>query len=161
VATEVVVEREMWIDAPPDVVFPFLIEPDKMIRWMGFEAEADPQPGGVYRVRIIPNGTASGRFVEVSPPDRVVFTWGWEGNWNPMGPGKSTVEVTLISEGSGTKVQLRHSGLPADQETFHVIGWDHYLPRFQIVAAGKSPEPDAWSDGPPKEALEEIARFMP
>ena len=153
----VVVERELWIDAPREVVFPFLIDPEKMVRWMGIEAESDPRPGGTYRVRIIPEGTASGEYVEVSPPDRVVFTWGWEGSWNPMGPGTSTVEMTLSSEGGGTKLTLRHSKLPAAQKEFHSFGWDHYLPRLQTAASGGDPGRDVMLDtGPP---MDQIARF--
>ena len=42
--------KEMYIDAPPSIVFKFLTDPKKMIRWMGIRAEIDPRPGGIYRV---------------------------------------------------------------------------------------------------------------
>ena len=39
--------KEIFIDAPPEVVFQFLTDPVKMVRWMGIAAEVDPRPGGV------------------------------------------------------------------------------------------------------------------
>jgi uncharacterized protein YndB with AHSA1/START domain len=70
--------KEVFIDAPPSVVFQFLTDPAKMIRWMGIKAEIDPQPGGMYRLD--PNGrdVIRGEYLEVIPDSRVVFTWGRE-----------------------------------------------------------------------------------
>jgi uncharacterized protein YndB with AHSA1/START domain len=45
---------------------------------MGEQATFDVRPGGIYRVGVIPGNTARGEFVEVDPPHRLVFTWGWE-----------------------------------------------------------------------------------
>ena len=42
------------------------------------------------------DGWASGRFLEVEPPRRIVFTWGWELEGSPLAPGSSVVEVELI-----------------------------------------------------------------
>ncbi len=44
----------------------------------GSAAELDPRPGGELRVDVIPGSIASGEFVEVDPPRRLVYTWGWE-----------------------------------------------------------------------------------
>ena len=57
--------KEIYIDAPPSVVFQFLTDPKKMIRWMGIRAEIDPRPGGIYRVE--PNGrdVIRGEYLEV------------------------------------------------------------------------------------------------
>ena len=41
-----VVSRETHIPAPPAAVFAFLTDPEKILRWMGTEAQLDPQPGG-------------------------------------------------------------------------------------------------------------------
>ena len=38
IASSELVEREISIDAPPSVVFEFLTDPAKMVRWMGTEA---------------------------------------------------------------------------------------------------------------------------
>ena len=44
---------------------------------MGSEADLEPVPGGVYRVRMADGFSAAGRFVEVAFPHLVVFTWGF------------------------------------------------------------------------------------
>ena len=41
------------------------------------EATLEPVPGGVYRVSMRDGVEAAGEFVEVDPPRRLVFTWGW------------------------------------------------------------------------------------
>ena len=60
-------------------------------------------PAGLYRVEVIPGHIASGEFVEVDPPSRLVYTWGWEGE-GIRAPGSSTIEFTLEQSGDGTKL---------------------------------------------------------
>ncbi len=84
------VEREVFIAAKPEIVFEFLIEADKIVRWMGTEARLEPRPGGVFRVNVNGEDIAAGTFLEVTPFRRVVFTWGWEGG-ETVPPGASTV----------------------------------------------------------------------
>src|SRR5829696_5348086 len=43
-----VVRRETHIPAPPAAVFALLTDPDKILRWMGTDAQLDPQPDGIY-----------------------------------------------------------------------------------------------------------------
>jgi len=62
----------------PGDIFPFFTEPDLMVRWMGTAAELDARPGGAHRVEITGERVATGEYLEVSPHDRVVFTWGWK-----------------------------------------------------------------------------------
>ena len=62
------VEREIAIDANPETVWEFLVDPDKATRWMGISASLDPRPGGAYRVEVIPGNVAVGEFVELDPP---------------------------------------------------------------------------------------------
>ncbi len=45
---------------------------------------------------------ASGRFVELVPEQRLVFTWGWEGEAPPVPPGSTTVVIELEPDPSGT-----------------------------------------------------------
>jgi uncharacterized protein YndB with AHSA1/START domain len=130
------VEVETWVRAAPEVVFSFFTDPDKYPRWQGQKAELDPRPGGRYRVDMDGTNVARGEYVEVDPPRRVVFTWGFEGSPG-MPPGSSTVEVTLIPDGDGTIVRLRHTGLPdQDSRAQHEAGWQHYTQRL-VVEAGR------------------------
>lgn len=138
------VEREVRIDAPADVIFKFFVDPEHMVRWMGVDADLDARPGGVFRVNVTGQDIARGQYVEVSPSERVVFTWGWEGEANPVRPGSSTVEVTLVPDGSATVVRLRHLGLPGGPTDPHAEGWDHYLGRLVAAAASGDAGADPW-----------------
>jgi uncharacterized protein YndB with AHSA1/START domain len=140
-----VLERQIRIAARPETVFAFFTDPAKLIRWKGVHAELDPRPGGIYRVEINGRDIVLGKYVEIVPFSRVVFTWGWEGENSSLPPGSTTVEITLFPDGEGTIVRLRHLGLPPEQREVHAQGWDHFLPRLGLVAAGLEPGPDPWS----------------
>lgn len=141
--------KEVFIEAPPSVVFQFLTDPQKMIRWMGIRAEIDPRPGGLYWLD--PNGrdVIRGEYKEVIPERRVVFTWGWE---NPsegiaaVPSGSTRVEIDLEPENEGTRVRLTHRHLPSDARERHELGWAHYLARLKTVSQGMDPGPDPNAD---------------
>jgi uncharacterized protein YndB with AHSA1/START domain len=138
------VERTISIDASPETVWEFFVDPEKMTRWMGMKAELDPTSGGIYRCDVIPGHTARGEFVELDRPHRVVFTWGWE-NESGVPPGTSTIEVELTPEGDGTSLHFVHRNLPgAEAAASHGHGWDHYLQRLEVAAAGGEPGEDPW-----------------
>jgi uncharacterized protein YndB with AHSA1/START domain len=127
------IDREIRIEARPDVVFAYFTDPQKMALWKGVEASLEPRPGGLYRVVIEPGRVARGEFREVVRNQRVVFTWGWEGDAD-LPPGRSTVEVSLTADGDGTIVRLFHRDLPPAARKAHAEGWDHFLPRLQQAA---------------------------
>jgi uncharacterized protein YndB with AHSA1/START domain len=147
------VEREVRIDAPPEVIFKFFVDPEQMIRWKGVEATLDPRPGGIYRVNVTGADVVRGEYVEVSPNERVVFTWGWEGEGNPVPSGSSTVEITLVPDGASTLVRLRHHGLPGGPEDRHAEGWEHYLARLAVAAAGRDAGADPWVQSAGKQTM--------
>jgi uncharacterized protein YndB with AHSA1/START domain len=131
-----VLEHEVTVQAPPDIVFAYFVDPDKLVRWMGSHATLDARPGGIFRLEYR-DGTARGEFVELEPPTRVVFTWGWEDPEDAVQPGASTIEVTLAAVGDATLVRLRHLGLPDGSRDGHAEGWDHFLPK--LVEAARAP----------------------
>lgn len=134
-----VIERVIRIEASPEIVFRLLTDPIQYVRWKGKLAELEPRPGGNFRVEFASTkDIAAGKYVEIVPNRRVVFTWGWEGN-DHVPPGASTVEIDLAPEGSGTRLRLVHRGLPEDAVPTHVEGWDYFLPRLIDVAEGREP----------------------
>ncbi len=140
-------EHEIRIDARPETVFAYFTDPAKMVRWMGNEATLDPRPGGICRVNMVRDigaAAACGEFVEVVPPSRVVFTWGWERNLFGLPPASTRVEITLLPGGGGTVVRLVHTELPETAVEAHHAGWSHYLKRLAVAAAGGDPPPDDW-----------------
>jgi len=136
------VEVSVHIAASPELVFRYFTDPDRYRQWMGGDVDLEAVPGGVYRVVMREGVATSGHFVEVDPPRRVVFTWGWTDLF-PVPPGSSRVEVTLTAEAGGTRVVLRHSGLPTDEtRAQHRTGWEMYLSRLAERAVGRDPGPD-------------------
>lgn len=144
--TSQAIEHEVRVAASPQTVFAYFTDPAKMVQWMGTEATLDPRPGGVCRVN--PSGAAAmlGEFVEVDPPRRLVFTWGWETEIYATPPQSTVVEVTLIPDGADTVVRLVHTRLRPGAAPFHRAGWEHYLPRLALVAGGTDPGCDPWQD---------------
>ncbi len=146
------VVSEVRIAATPQAVFAFFVDPDKMVRWMGSHAVADPRPSGVYAVDINPLTRARGEYLEVTPHSRVVFSFGWEDD-ETVPPGSSTVEVTLTPDGDGTHVRLVHRGLlTADMREQHREGWQLYLARLSTTVGGGDPGPDPNANLPERSA---------
>ena len=103
-------------------------------------------------MEVIPGNVAIGEFVEIDPPRRLVYTWGWEsGTGASVPPGSTTVEFELTPNDSGTLLRFRHSDLPSRESAgSHGHGWDHYFERLVAIAAGDDPGPDPWVAEPPK-----------
>ena len=162
-----VIEIERRIAARPETVFSYFTDPERYRLWQGVDAELDPRPGGIFRVTMTGRSrtVASGEYVTIEPPTRVVFTWGWEpidrlpeyldlgqfdglpDGFSGVPPGTSTVEVVLVADGDGTILRVRHSGLPTEAaRRFHTMGWEMTLPRLVDVAEGDDPGPNPMAD---------------
>jgi uncharacterized protein YndB with AHSA1/START domain len=138
-----VVRREQQIAAPPAAVFALLTDPEKILRWMGTEAQLEPEPGGLYLVNVTGARFARGAFREVVPVHRLAYSFGWEGS-EEVPPGSSLVEIDLIEQPpSGTLLRMTHTGLPTSEQCEnHAKGWAHYMGRLAEAAAGRDPGPD-------------------
>jgi uncharacterized protein YndB with AHSA1/START domain len=82
------------------------------------------EPGGG------PTYTLSGEYLEVSPPERLVFTSAWE---RPdAGDAVSTVTVEFHADGDRTTVILTHSGLRSEESRdSHAGGWNVCLDNLE------------------------------
>jgi uncharacterized protein YndB with AHSA1/START domain len=106
---EFVVERTLR--ASPEKIFEAYTNPKLVPRWWAppggsLRVEVmDVRPGGKYRyVQQSPGGPELvfvGSYVEVKPPERLVYTFEVEGQGNPV-----TATVELRGEGTGTRVTL-------------------------------------------------------
>jgi uncharacterized protein YndB with AHSA1/START domain len=141
-ADDDVVEVSVYIAAQPETVFPYFTDPGRYVQWMGRDATLQPVPGGSYRIFMQDGVEAIGEFVEIDPPRRLVFTWGWTHD-PAVPPGTTRVVITLHTEQEGTRVVLRHHDLPDDgQRDHHGKGWELYLTRLALIIAGGDPGPD-------------------
>ncbi len=105
-------EREVTLtrsfDAPCELVFKALTEPDLLRRWYGpigwqlVVCDVDLRVGGEFHfVSQRPSGKKvgqRGQYREISPPERLVHSEWWE-DWNP---GECLVTVELATRGGQT-----------------------------------------------------------
>ena len=153
------VEVTVLVPAVPPDVFGFFTDPARYVQWMGSQADLEPVPGGVYRVRMADGFCAAGRFLAVEPSRLVVFSWGFAddeaasrtkreggeaGGAGAMPAGSTRVTVTFLgTEDGGTLLTLRHENLPSESlREGHDVAWNTYLPRLVVRAAGGDPGPD-------------------
>ena len=133
---------ERRITAPPETVFAYFTESEKYAKWMGVGASLDPVPGGEFQVTNRDGSITRGAFVEIDPPRRLVFTWGFDGHPD-VPPGSTIVTVTLRHEDGETLLKLVHSGLPDKHwAMMHETGWTKFLDRLAIAGPGGDPGAD-------------------
>jgi uncharacterized protein YndB with AHSA1/START domain len=136
------VQRTIEIDADPEAVYEQFVDADRFVQWMAPHAEIEPRPGGRIRWTHRNGDSCEGRFVELVPARRIVFTYGWDRPDVEVPPGSTTVEITLEPTPSGTRLRLVHRGLAGPMADAHRGGWANYLERLAAVAAGRDPGPD-------------------
>jgi uncharacterized protein YndB with AHSA1/START domain len=142
------IERELHIDASPEVVFEVLSSPEHIRGWWSAETEFEPVAGAASQFTWTNEETgrvqsAPFTLVEVDPPRTFSFRWTYDEDAAP-GPGNSLlVAFELVPAGEGTTVRFRETGyrergweaavLEAHYND-HRQGWDFYLPRLAEAA---------------------------
>lgn len=133
-------DRTVTIQADPETVFRFFQDSDRWARWWGAGSTIDPRPGGKVYIRH-PNGIETvGEVVEIDPPARIVFTYGFPSG-NPMPPGASLVTIRLTPDPAGTRLDLLHEFAEESQRDQHVQGW-----RFQLSLFANAVTDDCFAD---------------
>ena len=141
-------DRTVLIRATPEIVFRYFTDSARWASWWGAGSTIDASPGGKVYIRH-PNGAeVSGEVLEVSGPERIVFTYGYASG-NPMPPGASRVTIVLQSEAAGTRLSLTHEFGDTKARDLHVQGWRFQLSLFgnvvsNEVCAGAQALVDAW-----------------
>src|SRR5262245_45872299 len=131
------VRQEIYIDASPEIVFALLTDATEIKKWQAEIVDADPVPGGIFRLAEPSGMQIEGHYVEVVPYSKVVFTWGGIAG---VAPGQSTVESLLEPRGNGSLVRLRHYDLPPSSFDGHDREWAlRGLPKLKAVAEGRDP----------------------
>jgi uncharacterized protein YndB with AHSA1/START domain len=136
------IEREIHIEASPEVVYQVLSTPEHLREWWPEEAELTPAPGGTGRITFVrPEGTKDEALtvVEADPPRRFSFRWVYD-DGVPAAPDNSLlVTFDLAPSGSGTLLRFSEEGFREkgweaavleEQYREHAAGWDHFLPRL-------------------------------
>ena len=120
--TDLSIEREVLIEAPADIVWRTITEPDQIARWFADKVELDLRPGGAGTL-VFEDKAATQPFtapfvvVDVEPPRRFTFRWCQPDGEAPVAGNSVLVEFTLTEEGSDrTRLRVTETGLDA-------IGW--------------------------------------
>ncbi|MCX4961506.1 SRPBCC domain-containing protein [Streptomyces virginiae] len=144
------IERELHIDASPEVVFEVLSSPEHIREWWSADTAFEPVAGATARLTWTDEDTgrrqsAPFTVVEADPPRMFSFRWTYdETETEAAGPGNSLlVTFELVPTDKGTTVRFRESGyrergweaavLEAHYDD-HRQGWDFYLPRLVATA---------------------------
>jgi uncharacterized protein YndB with AHSA1/START domain len=131
------VDREIVISATRATVFRYFTDPQRWARWWGQGSTIDPRPGGAVRICYPGNTTASGTVVEIVPPERIVFTYGYDRADPPIAPGASRVTITVTEVPGGTRVQLRHDVATEQLRDEHRGGWRYQMGVFGDVVTSE------------------------
>ena len=96
--------------------------------WAASEIEIDLRAGGRYRIAMVragdagPGASVSGQFLEVRPPERLVYTWRWEGAF--AGMPETLVTLELNGSENETLLTLRHDNFTdTGLRQQHRSGW--------------------------------------
>ncbi len=142
---DLTVEREIVIEAPADVVWRTITEPDQIARWFADEVELDLRDGGAGTLGFEGRMRAPLVVVAVEPPERFSFRWCHPDGDAPE-PGNSVlVEFTLAAEGAErTRLRVTETGLDAldwadeDKARYaqeHRDGWAEFFGRLEDLFA--------------------------
>ena len=104
--------KEIFIKAPPRVVFDILTNPVKIVRWMGSQTRLGPRRDGMWRLDLNGRKMVRGRCLKVRQDRILMFTWGYLKTRQRIAVIDSVVVISLRHRGNGTWVQLIHRNLP-------------------------------------------------
>lgn len=149
------IERELHIEATPEVVYKVISTPEHLRQWWPDEAELKPLPGATGVIAFGDRGTPEAKVVpltvtEADPPRRFSFRWAYEQGEAATSANSLLVTFELIPSGAGTLLRFTETGFleafpqAAEREQHyreHTTGWDHFLPRLVSYAARQVPTP--------------------
>jgi len=126
--------RTILIAARRPTVFRYFTDSKRFADWWGEGSTIEGRKGGQVQIRY-PNGVqASGEILEIVPPDRIVFTYGYASG-TPIPAGSSRVSIFLKDHPEGTELTLIHDLPDAASRDAHIQGWRYQLALFSNVVS--------------------------
>jgi uncharacterized protein YndB with AHSA1/START domain len=142
------IEREVLIEAPAEVVWRTITEPDQITQWFADRVDLVAEPGAKGYMGF---GEQGGPIVveAVEAPTRFSFRWNHPRDEQPVEGNSLLVEFTLTPEGDErTRLRVTETGLElrswadSDKQRYadeHRGGWGDYLDRLaRLLAAHQS-----------------------
>ncbi len=147
-------QRELFIDAPPEVVFDVVSDPRHVSEWWSDAATYEAAPGstGTISFGTLEEGgkVVTLTVVELARPKTFSFRWTHDSEETAAAGNSLLVTFELLPSGDGTLLKLTETGFremgweaAVLEETYrdHVIGWDHFLPRLASYAELRGTQP--------------------
>jgi uncharacterized protein YndB with AHSA1/START domain len=149
------VEREILIEATPQVVWGVITEPEQISQWFSDDADIEGRAGADGSLTWKPGGRGGEKEVDLVVPIRVVdaepfrrfsFRWNHPDGASPDESNSALVEFSLIEEGSATRLKVIESGieLVTDNEASnaryieeHGHGWGKHFGELRDFVASK------------------------
>lgn len=130
------------IDAAPAKVYAAWTQPEKIALWFGpdsgevLEAQLDPRVGGQFHIAFKTESgerhDVAGRYREVEPDRKLVFTWAWKSTPER----ESLVTLTMKPDGDGTLLTVLHEQFFDEKaRDGHRMGWLGALDKLERVAS--------------------------
>jgi uncharacterized protein YndB with AHSA1/START domain len=137
------VEKEILIEAPVEVVWRLLTEPEQIRQWFADEAEIELRVGGKGALAFKEHGSYQLQVEAMEPPRRFAFRWVRRPGLVLRNDTTLLVEFTLEPANGGTRLRVIESGFDAidwsDEEKAkyaedHAEGWQICLGRLRDLA---------------------------
>ena len=150
------IERDVLIEASPEVVWSVITEPEHISHWFSDEAEIEGRAGADGTLTWTPGGRGGRKEVDLVVPIRVVeaepfrrfsFRWAHPEGAGPDESNSALVEFSLSEEAEGTRLRVIESGIGAvaDGEKArtryledHEHGWEKHLGEMAEYLASTS-----------------------
>ena len=142
------IEREIYVEAAPEVVFEVVSNPDHVKQWWPDDARYEATPGATGEIVFgDPDGDGAVvalTVVDVQPPRLFSFRWTQPAGAVAAEGNSLLVTFDLIPSGGGTLLKMTETGFREmgwevavleQQYQDHVSGWDFYLPRLTRYVA--------------------------
>jgi uncharacterized protein YndB with AHSA1/START domain len=145
------IEREIHIDATPEVVYEVISTPEHLREWWPDEVQLDKAVPGTAGVLTFSDSSAPDAhiapltIVAADPPRRFSFRWSYQAGETATPANSLLVTFDLLPSGAtGTLLRFSETGYrevgweAAVLEAMyrdHVTGWDYHLPRLVAYTA--------------------------
>ena len=140
------IEREIYVNASPEVVFEVVSRPEHLREWWPDDAALDdPTAGGSGELTFARHGEGESALVvpitvvESVPPRLFAFRWAYDPGVAPAASNSFLVTLELVPSGAGTTLRLTETGFREQgweaavlEAAYldHAHGWDYFLPRL-------------------------------
>lgn len=136
-------------DAPRELVFEAFTNPAMLAQWMGprgftaMDVQNDVRPGGKWSLRLhktvdqtaceshgLPDMWQRGTYLEVAPPERLVYTFGWDQRSGVI-DYETTISITLREMEGKTVMDFTQGPFQTgEHRDGHNVGWSSSFDRL-------------------------------